>query len=100
MVGVMEYEWGGDAQALLMRNATSPGSHETIVGSAHEIKGYDFVICSDCVYAKSSVKPLLASLRQVSENFLPTAKYRWSMESSHRRNPSRSIMSGTRSEAC
>lgn len=27
--------------------------------------GYDIILCADCVYAKSSVEPLLATLCQV-----------------------------------
>lgn len=51
---VVEYDWGTDAQELLERRRVSSGG-----------AGYDLVICADCVYARSSVEPLLASLCQV-----------------------------------
>lgn len=52
---MVEYDWGTDAQELLDRRRVSSGGI-----------GYDLVICADCVYARSSVEPLLASLCQVT----------------------------------
>lgn len=51
---MVEYDWGTDAQELLERRRVSGGGI-----------GYDLVICADCVYARSSVEPLLATLCQV-----------------------------------
>ena len=51
---MVAYDWGTDAQELLERRRVSSDGI-----------GYDLVICADCVYARSSVEPLLASLCQV-----------------------------------
>ncbi len=55
---VVEYDWGADAEQLLPVGGGSAGSY-----------GYDVVICADCVYARASVEPLLASLCQVHAMF-------------------------------
>lgn len=58
-VDVVEYEWGTDAQHLL--NGRNGAANASAAGGA----GYGTVICADCVYAGTSVEPLLASLCEV-----------------------------------
>lgn len=53
-VDVMEYDWGTDAHHILAGRNSVP-------------TGYDVVMCADCVYARASVEPLLASLCQVGD---------------------------------
>eukprot|EP00904_Undaria_pinnatifida_P014254 jgi/Undpi1/995/HiC_scaffold_10.g04459.m1 len=85
---VVEYDWGTDAEELLERRTVSSGGI-----------GYDIVICADCVYARSSVEPLLATLCQVCDEntivlvtnelrsafdtFLQRAKEQFDIESLH-----------------
>ena len=57
----MEYEWGTDARHLAAgRKGNGAGNASPARGA-----GYGVVVCADCVYAGTSVEPLLASLCEV-----------------------------------
>lgn len=64
-VHVVEYEWGTDPERVL-------ASANIAADDSADAPDYDVVICADCVYAGTSVEPLLASLCQVMcDPFVP-----------------------------
>lgn len=66
-VDVAEYSWGHDVRGLMAYRSNHDESKPGIAVSTDNDKGFNVVVCADCLYATSSVEPLLFSLRQVND---------------------------------